>query len=156
MSTRASTPMTIRASFSERGEPGWLGLTHTAEGGNTPPTLIVEGVPENVVELALICHDPDAPRPHGWTHWVVYGIPPTVTEIGPDNQFRTGPNGSGDYSYFGCRPPIGHGVHHYYFHLYALGTTVEGAPTREEFLDRYAGDILAQARWVGMYERGDS
>lgn len=70
------------------------------------PTLHVHGMPEGTVELALVCHDPDAPRPHGFTHWV-----------------------------------------------YALARTVEGEPTREEFLDRHADDVIEQARLVLTFER---
>ena len=46
----------------------------------------------------------------------------------------------------------GHGEHHYYFWVYALDTTVEGTPTREEFLQKYAGNIIEQNRIVGIYE----
>jgi phosphatidylethanolamine-binding protein (PEBP) family uncharacterized protein len=36
--------------------------------------------------------------------------------------------------------------------VYALDTTVEGTPTREEFLQTYAGNIIEQNRIVGLYE----
>ncbi|MFX0543136.1 hypothetical protein ACEWPM_015570 [Roseovarius sp. S4756] len=54
--------------------------------------------------------------------------------------------------YYGPQPPEGHGKHHYYFWVYALNTTVEGTPTREEFLDKYADNIIEQNRIVGLYE----
>jgi len=47
----------------------------SADDRDETPTLSVHGLPEGTVELARICHDPDAPGPHGFTHWVVYGIP---------------------------------------------------------------------------------
>ena len=63
-----------------------------------------------------------------------------------------GPNGAGDHQYYGPQPPAGHGEHHYYFWVYALDTNVEGTPTREAFLDTYAGNIIEQNRIVGLYE----
>lgn len=129
-----------------------LDTRHSREGGNIAPGFRFSGAPADTVELALICHDPDAPRAHGFTHWVIYGIPPEADAIGPDHSFRTGPNGIGEYEYIGPRPPAGHGIHHYFFTLYALNTHVIGEPTREEFLATYASKVVGVARWVGLYE----
>lgn len=115
------------------------------------PRIRVSGVPAGAVELALVCHDPDAPLARGFTHWTVYGIPPEDgVEVGPDasDRFRVGPNGLGQHAWTGPRPPAGHGLHHYFFWVYALTRPVEGAPSREEFLARYADDILEQGRLV--------
>ncbi len=124
----------------------------TAYHDNRPPTLEISGVPERTVELALICHDPDAPMPRGYTHWTVYGIPADARRVGPDTGgLREGPNDAGTPGWSGPKPPKGHGTHRYYFWVYALDTTVDGAPSRQEFLDRYAGSILEQNRVVGTY-----
>jgi Raf kinase inhibitor-like YbhB/YbcL family protein len=133
---------------------GELADAYAKDGGDRAPTLRIEGVPDGTRELALICHDPDAPLPHGFTHWTVFGIPADTTEIGPDadQRYRTGRNGFGDAGYGGPQPPPGHGVHHYYFWVYALSTEVEGTPSREEFLERYGDDIIEQNRVVGTYE----
>jgi Raf kinase inhibitor-like YbhB/YbcL family protein len=128
----------------------------TAYFDNTTPRVVVSGVPVEAVELALVCHDPDAPRPRGFTHWAVYGIPPEdPIEIGPDTigRFRVGPNGRGVAEWMGPRPPAGHGLHRYYFWAYALARPVEGAPSREDFLAQYADDIIEQNRLVVTYER---
>lgn len=126
---------------------------HAADKGNVMPRLEISGVPKEAVELAVICHDPDAPLARGFTHWTVYGIPPTTTAV-PDaqNSFRVGPNGLGEAKYFGPRPPAGHGPHHYYFWVYALNKKVEGTPTRETFLDLYKDNIVEQNRVVGTYK----
>jgi phosphatidylethanolamine-binding protein (PEBP) family uncharacterized protein len=62
-------------------------------------------------------------------------------------------NTIGARAWFGPQPPVGHGDHHYYFWVYAFDAAVEGEPTREEFLDRYAGNILEQARMVATFSR---
>lgn len=128
----------------------------TAYGENRTPRIRVTGLPEGAVEVALVCHDPDAPRARGFTHWVVYGIPPEDgIEVGPATiaRFRVGSNGRGADEWMGPRPPAGHGMHRYYFWAYALSRPVDGAPTREEFLERYADDIIEQNRLVVLYER---
>jgi len=120
------------------------------------PTLVISGLPEGTVEVALICHDPDAPRARGFSHWTVYGIPPhDPVEVGPNtiDRYRTGPNGRGEPKWMGPRPPAGHGVHRYYFWAYALSRAVDGAPDRETFLADYGDDIIEQNRLVATYER---
>nr|WP_174257592.1 YbhB/YbcL family Raf kinase inhibitor-like protein [Phytoactinopolyspora alkaliphila] len=127
---------------------------HAKKHDNSPPRLRISGVPEGTIELAIICHDPDAPLPHGFTHWALFGIPADVTEIGPDadSLYRTGRNGFGEPGYGGPQPPAGHGPHRYYFWVYALDREVEGTPTREDFLDRYGDAVIEQNRVVGVYE----
>ncbi len=41
---------------------------HAGDKGNVIPRLKISGVPPEAVELAVICHDPDAPLPRGFTH----------------------------------------------------------------------------------------
>ena len=126
----------------------------TADGGHTIPRIAFEGAPEGTVELAVICHDPDAPLPNGFTHWVVYGIAPDAAVLDLEAPgVRVSPNGAGAPIWYGPEPPHGHGVHHYYFWVYALSRPVEGAPSREEFLAQYGDAVLEQARIVGTYSR---
>ncbi|NED99113.1 YbhB/YbcL family Raf kinase inhibitor-like protein [Phytoactinopolyspora halotolerans] len=145
----------LKVSSSDIGTDGRLGDRHAKDRDNVAPTLTVSGTPQGTVELALICHDPDAPMPRGFTHWTLYGISADTTELGPDSdgRFRPGPNDFGAQGYGGPRPPAGHGPHHYYFWVYALDRSVDGTPTRQEFLDQYADAIIEQNRVVGIYER---
>jgi Raf kinase inhibitor-like YbhB/YbcL family protein len=128
---------------------------HAANHGNVVPEIEITGVPEGTVELALIVHDPDAPLPHGFTHWVVYGIEPTGTTatVSPETagSFRQGPNSLGDKGWSGPQPPAGHGPHHYYLWAYALGIAVSGEPAREAFLAEYGEHVIEQNRLVGTY-----
>lgn len=124
----------------------------TLDGANDEPRLTVAGVPAGAVELAVICHDPDAPKPRGWTHWAVYGLPAQGGEVDPSIG-RTGENTWGEARWMGPQPPVGHGDHRYYFWVYALSRPVDGTPSREEFLDTYADAILEQNRVVGTFSR---
>lgn len=123
-----------------------------ADGENAIPALEITGVPANAQELAIIVHDPDAPLPQGFTHLTLYGIAAKDQQLDVANA-RFGPHGGGEPAYTGPEPPFGHGRHHYYFWVYALDTKVDGAPSREEFLERYAGNIVEQNRFVAHYER---
>jgi Raf kinase inhibitor-like YbhB/YbcL family protein len=131
-----------------------IAAQHAADSGNVVPGLEISGAPEGTKELAVILHDPDAPLPNGFTHLTIYGIAPSTTILTADQPAgRIGPHGGGQNAYTGPEPPFGHGVHHYYFWVYALDTAVEGEPSREEFLTRYAGNIIEQARFVATYRR---
>lgn len=137
------------------GDEGRMDDRFTKDGGNDQPALEFSGVPDGTVELAVICHDPDAPLPWGFTHWVLTGIPADVTSIDEnagDDEYTAGPNDFGDDGYGGPMPPAGHGPHHYYFWVYALDTEVKGSVSRREFLDRYGDNIIEQNRTVGVYE----
>jgi Raf kinase inhibitor-like YbhB/YbcL family protein len=126
---------------------------HAGNKGNVIPRFKISGSPDDAVELAVICHDPDAPLPRGFTHWTLFGVPPSTTDLNEaQTKFRPGPNGAGKLGYYGPQPPPGHGPHHYYFWVYALNSRVDGTPTREEFLERYKDNILEQNRVVGLYQ----
>lgn len=118
--------------------------------GAETPRLSVAGVPPEAVELAIVCHDPDAPMPAGFTHWTLYGLSAKDGEIDA-SAGRPGPNDDGGIGYVGPFPPAGHGLHRYYFWVYALRTPVVGTPTREQFLREYRGEVVEQARLVATY-----
>ena len=129
---------------------------YTTLGVNISPPLNWMGVPENTMEYVLICYDPDAPVTYGFTHWVLYGIPPEIKGIeeGEGKTFTDGVNSTGETGYSGPAPPPGHGPHHYYFWLYALdkALNLKSGLTREKLLDAIDEHIIVQARYVGIYE----
>ena len=130
---------------------------YTSDGENVSPPLKWSKIPPETQQLALICHDPDAPLPLGFTHWTIYNIPANVNEIaeGGGSKFTEGVNSAGSNGYTGPAPPPGHGVHHYYFWLYALNKSLDLKPglSREELLEAISDYVTAQARLVGIYER---
>jgi len=130
---------------------------YTGEGENVSPALSWSGAPEGTRQFALICDDPDAPRPEPWVHWVLYGIPPEVTDLaeGSSGGAMEGKNSSGRTGYHGPMPPPGHGTHHYHFKVYALDRPVHLPPgaTKKELLEAMKGHVLAEGETVGTYER---
>jgi len=130
---------------------------HTGVGQNVSPALQWSGAPAGTKEFALVCHDPDAPLPRGFTHWVIYGIPAGASGIaeGGGNKFTEGPNGAGKSGYTGPMPPEGHGPHHYFFWIYALDQALGLEPglDMDALLDAIEDHVIEQARVVGVYQR---
>ncbi|MGZ3397482.1 MAG: YbhB/YbcL family Raf kinase inhibitor-like protein [Isosphaeraceae bacterium] len=138
---------------------------HTGDGEDLSPPLAWSGLPPDTRELALIVDDPDAPSPQPWVHWIISKIPATDPGIAegvhpkPAPSFPTGAiqgkNSWGTIGYRGPAPPKGHGVHHYYFKLYALDAPLSVAVGIDKpgLLKAMQGHILAEAELVGIYQR---
>ena len=153
--------MAITSTAFKQGER--IPVKYTADGENVSPPLQWTGVPEGTRTLALICHDPDAPREGGFTHWVLYAMQPTVTGL-PENMPKStgggdvpcmqGLNGAGRPGYMGPSPPPGK-PHRYQFTLYALSDDVvfETPPDRVRLLEAMQGHIIAQTTLEGLYGR---
>jgi Raf kinase inhibitor-like YbhB/YbcL family protein len=138
---------------------------HTGDGEDVSPSLAWTGVPETAVELALIVDDPDAPTSEPWVHWIIYkipltleglaeGIPPVPRPEKPPGTVQ-GRNSWKTAGYRGPAPPKGHGVHRYFFKLYALDRALD----LPEGLDKgglqkaMTGHILAETELMGTYVR---
>lgn len=92
-------------------------------GGNASPQLSWINPPINTKSYAIICHDPDAPRSNGWYHWLVINIPNNITSVKKGEKINGSLETITDFEttgYGGACPPIGHGIHHYNFTVYAL------------------------------------
>ena len=141
---------------------------YTGEGVDVSPPISWSGVPENAKELVLICDDPDAPTDEPWVHWVLYKIPIEAKGL-PEGVLRQprlkvplgamqGKNSwpDGDtIGYRGPMPPRGHGVHHYYFRLYALDAEMNVAPglPKNTILESIRDHVLAEGSLMGAYQR---
>jgi hypothetical protein len=140
---------------------GAIPKRHSQEGENTSPPLVWSNAPEGTKAFAVICHDPDAPLvtpagQYGYVHWVAYGIPGNATALEEAATGLTdGKNETGEVGYTGPMPPEGHGVHHYFFWLLALGQDVELEPGLDlnALLAKVEPHILGMNRLVGTYER---
>lgn len=134
---------------------------HTGEGDDVSPQLAWEGAPDGTRSFAVICHDPDAPlvKPgiYGFTHWVLYNLPPSTTSLEEGTTDGTaGPTDGGKTGYGGPMPPEGHGRHHYYFWVLALDRDADLDPglSLEQLLEKIEPNVLAMNRIIGTYKRG--
>lgn len=139
---------------------GPIPARYTGDSEDVSPALSWSGAPEATKSYAIICHDPDAPlvRPgsYGFVHWVLYGIPGTVTDL-PEavGDYIQGVNDFGNAGYGGPMPPEGHGTHHYFFWVLALDTVPElpAGLTLWELLERIEPAVTGMNRLVGTYSR---
>ncbi len=127
---------------------------HTSDGEDVSPPLEWTGVPDGTAAFAVVMHDPDAPLVDGFTHWVVYGIPGDASGLPEGSDVGVaGLNSMGNDRYNGPAPPPGHGVHHYYFWVYALDEALELPPNleRRPLLAQLEDHVIEQARLIGTY-----
>jgi Raf kinase inhibitor-like YbhB/YbcL family protein len=145
----------LRVSSPAFGGHGRIPERHTGDADDVSPPIEWSGAPEGTRSFAVVVHDPDAPLVDGFTHWVLYGIPGDATglEEGTEDHV-SGKNSLGNARYNGPAPPPGHGVHHYYFWVYALDDELELDPglDRRALLERIEDHVIEQARVIGTYE----
>lgn len=154
--------MTMTLTSSAFVEGSTLPEKYTCEGTDISPPLQWSGVPKEAKSLALIVDDPDAPDPAApkitWVHWVLYNIPPNVTNFAEDiGSLPAGTcEGVNDWErtgYSGPCPPVG--CHRYCFKLYALDTLfdIQSPPTKAQLAKAMQGRVLAEATLVATYQR---
>ncbi len=128
-------------------------------GGNVSPQLSWQNAPSNTKSFAIICHDPDAPRPTGWYHWLVVDIPNNVNSIEKAGKIKDALETMTDFGtsgYGGACPPVGHGVHRYNFTVYALdvekiNVSQSTKPTVVE--SEVLKHAIAKSTITGLFER---
>ena len=137
---------------------------YTPQGENRSPQLSWTGVPEGTKELVLLVADPAAPFPGPFIHWFLLHLPATLTslpealpvgrelpQVGGAIQAM---NDAKTQGYFGPQPPLGHGVHHYHFQLFAVDVPLNlgTSAIKDDLMKALAGHILADGEIVGTYE----
>jgi Raf kinase inhibitor-like YbhB/YbcL family protein len=127
-------------------------------GQNRSPELAWTDAPKGAKSFALIVHDPDAPIPGGFFHWVVYNLPVTTHRLDADAKLaadQLGKTSRGGVGYYGPCPPPGP-THHYAFTLLALDVPriPARAPLTASALGALVtGHVLARAVLQGTASR---
>jgi Raf kinase inhibitor-like YbhB/YbcL family protein len=136
-----------------------------AGGQNVSPDLSWDAPPVGTKSLAITCHDPDAPTTVGFTHWVLFNLPPDLKSL-PAGAGAAGkiPKGAtlgftdyGESAYGGMAPPPGDPPHRYQFTVWALDVPrLEGGDERTtyaKFRFLIRGHVLAQGALTGLFGR---
>jgi Raf kinase inhibitor-like YbhB/YbcL family protein len=128
----------------------------TCDGGGINPELEIQNVPSEAKSLALIVHDPDAPREGGFMHWAVWNIDSATSLIKEESVPPRSIEGMNTLGELGWASPCpSSGVHHYHFRLYALDAalSLEEGATAEAVLDAMVSHIIEEADLTGLYEK---
>ena len=149
--------MTFTLTITAFADGGLIPAKFTCEGANVSPELRWNDTPANTRSYALIVDDPDAPA-GTFTHWVLFDMPAERSSLaeGAGAIGVAGKNDFGRVGYGGPCPPRGHGPHRYYFTLHALDIAslkLKAGAGRREMETALRGHILAQAAYLGRYER---
>lgn len=123
-------------------------------GENISPPLTFRDIPPDAKSLVLVCHDPDAPKAGGFTHWLMWDIDPATTAITEGNPPIGAKQGTTDWGatrWDGPQPPSG--THRYIFYLYALDDRIDSPPTTTKYeLDGViAPHVIACATLTGRF-----
>ncbi len=150
--------MPFHLSSTAFGDGGWIPQLHSCQGADVSPSLEWTAPPAQTRSFALVLEDPDAPGGM-WCHWVLYDIPDGVLALAqgykPGSVGVSGINDFGKLGYGGPCPPKGR-PHRYFFKLYALDVHTLGLGAgipRAELLNAIKGHVLAEAQYMGRFER---
>ena len=98
-------------------------------------------------------------RPNGWYHWLVVNIPINERKIERAGKITGSLETITDFEtsgFGGACPPVGHGIHHYNFTIYALDVekldVTENTPPKEveEIVIKHS---IAKSTITGLFER---
>jgi Raf kinase inhibitor-like YbhB/YbcL family protein len=119
-----------------------LDPVHSCDGADVPPALTITGVPPGAAELALTVTDLDA---GGYVHWVIAGIPPTITVLEPGllpPEAVAAVNDAGEAGWTGPCPREGDGPNTYELTVHATYEPIGLAPGTD---GRAALDLIRSA-----------
>ncbi len=151
--------LSVTSSAFQEGET--IPARYTCEGEDISPDFTWDRPPEGTRSLALIVDDPDAPG-GTFTHWVLFNLPADTRQLPEampaqsqlDSGARQGKTDFGRTGYGGPCPPPGK-PHRYRFTVYALGRMLdlEAGASRSRVGEAMQGEILAEGRLIGLYQR---
>lgn len=165
----AAGPFTLTSPDIKEGATIALAQVYNAmgcTGQNVSPALGWTGAPPATKSFSLTIHDPDAPHPGGFWHWLAYDIPAVTTGLARGagakgstampTGVKEGRNDFGDDSYDGPCPPVGSAPHHYNLVLSALDVSSLGIPAgapAAQVSFAIQAHTIASAKLTGLYGR---
>lgn len=151
-STPSKLQLEVTSSAFRANEP--IPAEYTCDGSSATPPLAWSNVPKDTRSVAVFVEDIDAPS-GAFTHWLITGISPLTTSLASGGGLPAGAvaakNGKGEAAYTPPCPP--RGKHRYYFHVFALDTTIGAPSSKSEFLTAIKNHVLADGQLMGTYQK---
>jgi Raf kinase inhibitor-like YbhB/YbcL family protein len=129
-------------------------------GENVSPPLAWQNAPEGTKSFALLMFDPEGRPPGGVSHWVAYGIAPSVTgfaegEVSKDSSKYVGGMSLMKVGHYSgpCTPPGA--PQHYTFTLMATDLepgALKPGLTRDEVMKALDGHVKAATGLIGRFK----
>jgi Raf kinase inhibitor-like YbhB/YbcL family protein len=131
---------------------GIIPAQYTCDGEGINPPLVIDQVPEGTRTMALILEDPDAPS-GTFDHWLLWDILPTNSIEENTEPGVSGINSAGKTGYYPPCPPSG--FHRYYFHVFALDSSLDLHPgaDRKALEKAMQSHILSMGTLMGRYRK---
>jgi Raf kinase inhibitor-like YbhB/YbcL family protein len=130
-------------------------------GENISPQFTISNPPEGTKSFALMMFDPEGRPPTGVSHFVAYGIAPSVTSFEqgemskPSDKFVGGESTMKMGTYFGPCTPAG-APHHYTFTLIATDLepgALKPGLTRDELIKALDGHAKMATGLIGKFSK---
>jgi Raf kinase inhibitor-like YbhB/YbcL family protein len=163
----APQPSQFKMTIPAYSDEDWMPLQLTCGTADAAsPRVQWTDTPQGTMSLALVFHDMDAAPGKGAmdvTHWVLWNIPATSTQlpagVQPDSSpdgIQQGKNTRGVNGYLPPCPPVGVRPHHYIFELYALDTKLDlqAGANRADLLKAIDGHVIGKSSFVGIFGQG--
>jgi Raf kinase inhibitor-like YbhB/YbcL family protein len=163
----AAPPSKFKMSTSAYYDGDWIPVQYSCgvpDGAS--PEIQWSDAPQGTASFALILHDTDAaPAKNSMdvTHWILWDIPASATELSAGMQPDTSPDGiqqgknvRGVNGYQPPCPPAGARPHHYVFELYALDAKLDLAAgaSRADLLKAMDSHVIGKASYAGIFGQG--
>jgi len=132
---------------------GTIPKTYTCLGKGIRPALTVLDVPQSAKSLAIIVDDPDAPN-GTFTHWTVWNMSPTITDIAEDRLPESAVEGKTSLGKTGFVPPCPpSGTHHYLFTLFALDSllSLPSGASKTDLENEIQQHLVAKTQLIGLF-----
>ena len=130
-------------------------------GENISPAFAWSNPPEGTKSFALLMLDPEGRPPAGVSHWVAYGIAPSVTgfaegEVSKESDKYVGGISTQKVPYYSgpCTPPGA--PHHYIFTLMATDlepSALKPGLTRDELFKALDGHVKGATGLIGTFSK---
>lgn len=159
--TALAQAFVLRSSAFVDGAP--LPQDFSCDGAGQSPPLEWSGAPPLTAAYSLVVQDADGPNGQPFTHWLLYNMPPNITQMPAGtpprplltNGAQQGINSAQSVGYVAPCPDKGAPPHHLTFVVYAQDAyvTLETAAPIDAVVDALNGHNLAQSQLTATIHR---